>query len=60
MAMAVVEAMREHFSGGSLQVPIVREAPPNIEAYQLYLMNGNFLWRLRGEQPLRRSIELYR
>jgi len=60
LAMAVVEAMREHFSGGSLQIPIVKEAPPNIEAYQLYLMNGNFLWRLRGEQPLRRSIELYR
>jgi tetratricopeptide (TPR) repeat protein len=60
MAMAVVEAMRGHFSEGSLQIPMVEEAPPNIEAYQLYLMNGNFLWRLRGEQPLRKSIELYR
>ena len=60
MATAVVEAMRGHFSEGSLQIPMVKQAPPNIEAYQLYLMNGNFLWRLRGEQPLRRSIELYR
>jgi TolB-like protein/DNA-binding winged helix-turn-helix (wHTH) protein/tetratricopeptide (TPR) repeat protein len=60
MATAVVEAMREHFTGGSLQIPMVEQAPPNIEAYQLYLMNGNFLWRLRGEQPLRKSIELYR
>jgi len=60
MATAVVEALREHFSGGSLQIPLVEQAPPNIEAYQLYLMNGNFLWKLRGEQPLRKSIELYR
>ncbi len=60
MATAVVEAMRGHFTDGSLQIPMVEQAPPNIEAYQLYLMNGNFLWRLRGEQPLRKSIELYR
>ncbi len=60
MATAVVEAMRGHFSGGSLQIPLVEQAPPNIEAYQLYLMNGNFLWKLRGEQALRKSIELYR
>jgi len=60
IATAVVEAMRGHFSGGSLQIPLVEQAPPNIEAYQLYLMNGNFLWKLRGEQPLRKSIELYR
>ncbi len=60
MTTAVVEAMRKHFKGGSLQVPLVHEAPPDIEAYQLYLMNGNFLWKLRGEQPLRKSIELYR
>jgi TolB-like protein/DNA-binding winged helix-turn-helix (wHTH) protein/tetratricopeptide (TPR) repeat protein len=60
MAAAVVEAMREHFSDGSLQVPLVKQAPPDMEAYQLYLMNGNFLWQLRGEQPLRKSIELYR
>jgi len=60
MATAVVEAMRGHFSDGSLQIPLVEQAPPDIEAYQLYLMNGNFLWKLRGEQPLRKSIELYR
>jgi len=59
MATAVVEAMREHFVGGSLQTPLVSQAAPDIEAYQLYLMNGNFLWKLRGEQPLRKSIELY-
>jgi len=60
IATAVVEAMREHFDGGSLQTPLVKQAPPDIEAYQLYLMNGNFLWKLRGEKPLRKSIELYR
>ena len=57
---AVIEAMREHFDGGSLQTPLVNQAPPDIEAYQLYLMSGNFLWNLRGNEPLRQSIELYR
>ncbi|MCJ7814722.1 MAG: winged helix-turn-helix domain-containing protein [Xanthomonadales bacterium] len=60
MATAVAEALRGHFTGGSLQIPLLEQAPPNIEAYQLYLINGNFLWKLRGEQPLRRSIKLYR
>jgi TolB-like protein/DNA-binding winged helix-turn-helix (wHTH) protein/tetratricopeptide (TPR) repeat protein len=60
MAAAVVEALRGHFKDGSLQTPLVNQAPPAIEAYQLYLMNGNSLWQLRGEQPLRKSIELYR
>lgn len=60
MATAVAEALRAHFTEGSLQMPLIDEAPPDIEAYQLYLMTGNFLWKLRGEQPLRESIELYR
>jgi len=60
IATAVTEAMREHFDGGSLQTPLVKQAPPDIEAYQLYLMSGNFLWNLRGNEPLRQSIELYR
>jgi len=60
IATAVIEAMREHFDGGSLQTQLVNQAPPDIEAYQLYLMSGNFLWNLRGNEPLRQSIELYR
>ena len=60
IATAVVEAMREYFADGSLQLPMMNQAPPDIEAYQLYLMSGNFLWNLRGEEPLRQSIELYR
>jgi len=60
VATAVIEAMREHFEDGSLQLPLMNQAPPDIEAYQLYLMSGNFLWNLRGEEPLRQSIELYR
>ena len=60
IATAVIEAMREHFEDGSLQTPLVNQAPPDIEAYQLYLMSGNFLWNLRGNEPLRQSIELYR
>ena len=59
IATAVIEAMREHFDDDSLHTPLVNQAPPDIEAYQLYLMSGNFLWQLRGEQPLRQSIELY-
>ena len=60
IAAAVIEAMREHFDGGSLQTPLVNQAPPDMEAYQLYLMSGNFLWNLRGNEPLRQSIEYYR
>jgi TolB-like protein/DNA-binding winged helix-turn-helix (wHTH) protein len=60
IATAVVEAMREYFDDGSLELPLMNQAPPDIEAYQLYLMSGNFLWNLRGEEPLRQSIELYR
>ena len=59
IATAVIEAMREHFDDDSLHIPLVNQAPPDIEAYQLYLMSGNFLWQLRGEQPLRQSIEHY-
>jgi TolB-like protein len=60
IAMGVVEAMRAHFDDDNLQTPLVSQAPPDIEAYQLYLMSGNYLWKLRGEQPIRKSIELYR
>ena len=60
IATAVIEAMREHFDDGNLQSPLIKQAPPDIEAYQLYLMSGNFLWNLRGNEPLRQSIELYR
>ena len=60
VATAIVEAMREYFEDGSLQLPLMNQAPPDIEAYQLYLMSGNFLWNLRGYEPLRQSIELYR
>jgi len=60
IATAVVEAMREYFADGSLQLPLIQQAPPDIEAYQLYLMSGNFLWNLRGGEPLRQSIDLYR
>jgi TolB-like protein/DNA-binding winged helix-turn-helix (wHTH) protein len=60
MAESVVAALRDHFEGGSLHIPPVEQSPPDMKAYQLYLMNGNFLWELRGEQALRNSIGLYR
>jgi len=59
IAMDVVEAMREHFDDANLQTPKISQTPPDIEAYEFYLNSGNYLWRLRGEQPLRKSIELY-
>jgi len=59
IAMDVVEAMREHFQDANLQTPQISQTPPNMEAYESYLNSGNYLWRLRGEQPLRKSMELY-
>ena len=60
LAAAVVQSLQKTFSGQGLEWPPRQVNPPNIEAYQLYLMAPNFLWKMRGEQPLRKSIELYR
>jgi len=59
IAMDVVAAMREHFDDANLQTTQISQTPPDIEAYEFYLNSGNYLWRLRGEQPLRKSMELY-
>ena len=59
IAIDVVEAMREHFHDTNLQTPQISQTPPDMEAYEFYLNNGNYLWRLRGEQPLRKSMDLY-
>jgi len=56
---AIIEALEENTPGSNLLLPQGLIYQPNIEAYQLYL-NGRFLWKLRGEQPLRESIGLFR
>jgi len=59
IAAAVVQALRSRTAGGDdIQAP-EEVAPPNMEAYGLYL-NGRFLWKLRGEQALKESIEKFR
>jgi TolB-like protein/DNA-binding winged helix-turn-helix (wHTH) protein len=60
IAMDVVEAMREHFDDANLQTTQINQTPPDMEAYAFYLNSGNYLWKLRGEQPLRQSMELYK
>jgi TolB-like protein/DNA-binding winged helix-turn-helix (wHTH) protein/Flp pilus assembly protein TadD len=55
----IVAALREKLDIAGLEPPVAVAAAPDMEAYQLYL-NGRFLAKLRGESPLRRSIELYR
>jgi TolB-like protein/DNA-binding winged helix-turn-helix (wHTH) protein/tetratricopeptide (TPR) repeat protein len=56
----VVAALGDHFPASRLERPAANDRQPDNEAYRLYLMSGNFLWQLRGEAPLRKSIELYR
>jgi len=56
----VVAALGDHFPQSRLEAPADEARQPDHEAYRLYLMSGNFLWQLRGEAPLRKSIELYR
>ncbi len=54
----IVAALREKLNLADLEQPAAVAAAPDMEAYQLYL-NGRFLAKLRGESPLRRSVELY-
>jgi TolB-like protein/DNA-binding winged helix-turn-helix (wHTH) protein len=59
LATDVVAALGNHFPESRLEPPASSEHRPDNEAYRLYLMSGNALWQLRGEAPLRKSIELY-
>lgn len=54
----IVDALREKLALETLDSPPAQFAAPDMEAYQLYL-NGRFLWKLRGEAPLRQSIEMF-
>lgn len=54
----IVAALREKLNIAGLEQPPALSASASMEAYQLYL-NARFLGKLRGESPLRRSVELY-
>ena len=54
----IVNALREKLELDTPSKPAIQTTLPDIDAYQLYL-NGRFLWKLRGEKPLRNSIELF-
>ncbi len=54
----IVNALREKLELDTLNTPVIQTTLPDIDAYQLYL-NGRFLWKLRGEKPLRNSIDLF-
>jgi len=54
----IVSALRDKLELSSLDPPAADTTPPDMQAYQLFL-NGRFLWKLRGEAPLRKSIALF-
>jgi TolB-like protein/DNA-binding winged helix-turn-helix (wHTH) protein/Flp pilus assembly protein TadD len=58
IAGEIVSSLRQELEISSLQAPAGGQPAASAEAYQLYL-NGRFLWKLRGQSPLRRSVELY-
>jgi len=58
ISQKIILALREKLGLNTLVSPSVDSAPPDMQAYQLYL-NGRFLWKLRGEAPLRKSIALF-
>jgi TolB-like protein/DNA-binding winged helix-turn-helix (wHTH) protein/tetratricopeptide (TPR) repeat protein len=54
----IVASLRQELGLTALQAPASIPPVADTDAYQLYL-NGRFLWKLRGESPLRRSIALF-
>ncbi len=59
IAQAIVQELRLELAPEQQQVA-QREKPPtqNVEAYELYLQ-GRAIWKRRGEENIRRAIELY-
>lgn len=58
LSKEVVVALQKANTESKIQPPETTTEQPDMQAYQLYL-HGRFLWKLRGEQPLRKSIQLY-
>lgn len=60
IAAEVVTALQQISEGTGLSIlQAEADSQPDMKAYQLYL-NGRFLWKLRGEHALRKSIQLFR
>ena len=58
ISQEIVSALRHKLGLKTLASPVLDTTPPDLHAYQLYL-NGRFLWKLREEAPLRKSIALF-
>jgi adenylate cyclase len=59
IAAAIVDKLRIELAPREQQLAMRDQAPTqNVEAYELYLQ-GRAVWKRRGEENLRRSIELY-
>jgi Flp pilus assembly protein TadD len=59
IAKAIVDKLRIELAPGQQQVAQRQKAPTqNVEAYELYLQ-GRAIWKRRGEDNLKRAIELY-
>jgi TolB-like protein/DNA-binding winged helix-turn-helix (wHTH) protein len=58
IASKIVAALHEKLQLEGLQSPATESVIPDMAAYQLYL-NGRFLWKLRGNSPLRKSVSLF-
>jgi adenylate cyclase len=59
IARAIVEKLRLQLAPADQKVADRQQVPTqNVEAYELYLQ-GRAVWKKRGEENLRRAIELY-
>ncbi|NJD30663.1 MAG: tetratricopeptide repeat protein [Gammaproteobacteria bacterium] len=59
IAQAIVDKLRIQLAPEQQQVAQRQKAPTqNVEAYELYLQ-GRAIWKRRGEENLKRAIELY-
>ncbi len=59
IAQAIVDRLRIQLAPDQQQVAQRQKAPTqNVEAYELYLQ-GRAIWKRRGEENLKRAIELY-
>ncbi|MEH6606394.1 MAG: winged helix-turn-helix domain-containing protein [Pseudomonadales bacterium] len=58
ISLSIVKTLQKGEDGASLETPPSSTNIPNMQAYQLFL-NGRFFSKLRGEQALRESIQLY-
>jgi adenylate cyclase len=59
IAAAIVDKLRIELAPNDQQFAVRDKAPTqNVEAYELYLQ-GRAIWKRRGEENLKRAIELY-